>query len=326
MVLNLMAFGRVPAWAIALAILAPGSANGQASERRTASEQASADESSRDGWIGIRFDATIGELGAGRFEMLVTEVYRGGPADLAGIQVGDRLIPAGPAAPFSTWIRSVADAGPGHSIRLHRKRAGQETTVVVVAGRRPPDLPPVPVHRYEGARRRIHAATDSMLVAVTVTMDSLLARRGATRWVDTIFDARDWIDTLAALELEFLNALRAGVVQRARIDEPGGDGPPAAGAALFAAVMGGAELRDMTRDLGRHFGTDEGVLVTSVTPASSAASTGFRAGDVVVAAAGTPLATASVLRATLESAPASVRIDVIRNGERIALFYPARTR
>ncbi len=329
--LGLVSTRRTLALAAVLAILVPASANGQeAGGGRAASNRLATDEiGGEDGWIGIRFNATASSLGSAPFEMLVTEVYRGGPADLAGIRAGDRLAPADPVAPYLAWVRSVVNAGPGSSVRLRLRRAGQEQDVVVVTGRRPPSLPPAPVYRYEVVRSRIYAATDSMLVAVTLRGDSLLragsllAGNAGLAWADTVFDARSWIDTLVARELDFLAELRAAWVDGAETAGLGGAGRPSGSATLFAAVMGGAQLRDMTRGLARHFGTSEGVLVIRVTPASPAANAGFRAGDVVVAAGGRPLATASALRAALRNASAPLRLDLIRNGERIALFHPA---
>lgn len=93
---------------------------------------------------------------------------------------------------------------------------------------------------------------------------------------------------------------------------------------LGSVVLGGARVRTLSSALGRYFGIEQGVLILEVVTMSPARSAGFRPGDVVVAVAGSEVATLSQLRFQLSVAELPVQVAVVRKGERIELTYPVR--
>ncbi len=82
----------------------------------------------------------------------------------------------------------------------------------------------------------------------------------------------------------------------------------------------GAGLQAVSRDLAEALGLDRpaGALVTHVRPGSPAAEAGIRAGDVITAVGGRPVADpkAFAYRFTTRNLGGAVRLDVIRNGRK----------
>jgi serine protease DegQ len=70
---------------------------------------------------------------------LITEVFRGTPADKAGIRLGDILVAVDgkPVTDSSSMLNLVAGLNPGRQATLKVVRSQQETDVKVVVGRRP---------------------------------------------------------------------------------------------------------------------------------------------------------------------------------------------
>ena len=94
--------------------------------------------------------------------------------------------------------------------------------------------------------------------------------------------------------------------------------------AMAPVVLGGAEVRTVSRELGRYFGVEQGVVILEVITLSPARRAGFRPGDVIVAVADNEVATLPQLRAYLSAARLPVQVAVVRRGERIELIYPVR--
>ncbi len=82
----------------------------------------------------------------------------------------------------------------------------------------------------------------------------------------------------------------------------------------------GAELESLEDQLAEHFGVEEGVLVRSVDPNSTAGRAGLRAGDVIISTAGetirTPRQFRRVIRSTDEE---TMEIEVVRDREKKTL-------
>jgi serine protease DegQ len=70
---------------------------------------------------------------------LITEVFRGTPADKAGIKLGDILVAVEgkPVTDSSSMLNLVAALNPGKQATLKVMRRQQETDVKVIVGRRP---------------------------------------------------------------------------------------------------------------------------------------------------------------------------------------------
>jgi membrane-associated protease RseP (regulator of RpoE activity) len=64
---------------------------------------------------------------------------------------------------------------------------------------------------------------------------------------------------------------------------------------VFTTAVAGARVETLSEGLGKAFGLKEGVLVMQVPPGSPAFVSGLRDGDVIISAAGTPVATARQL-------------------------------
>jgi serine protease DegQ len=96
------------------------------------------------GWIGVGVQDMTRELSES-FKLpeirgaLITEVFRGTPADKAGIKLGDILVAVEgkPVIDSSTMLNLVAALNPGKHAMFRVVRAQQETDVRVVVGRRP---------------------------------------------------------------------------------------------------------------------------------------------------------------------------------------------
>ena len=96
------------------------------------------------GWIGVGVQDMTKEL-SDSFKLpeirgaLITEVFRGTPADKAGIKLGDILVgvEGKPVTDSSTMLNLVAALNPGKQATLTVVRAQQETDIKVTVGRRP---------------------------------------------------------------------------------------------------------------------------------------------------------------------------------------------
>ena len=96
------------------------------------------------GWIGVGVQDMTKELSES-FKLpeirgaLITEVFRGTPADKAGIKLGDILVSVEgkPVSDSATMLNLVSALNPGKQATLKVVRSNQETDVKVVVGRRP---------------------------------------------------------------------------------------------------------------------------------------------------------------------------------------------
>jgi putative serine protease PepD len=96
------------------------------------------------GWIGVGVQDMTRELSES-FKLpeirgaLITEVFRGTPADKAGVKLGDILISVEgrPVTDSSSMLNLVAALNPGKQATLKVVRSQQQTDIKVVIGRRP---------------------------------------------------------------------------------------------------------------------------------------------------------------------------------------------
>ncbi len=96
------------------------------------------------GWIGVGVQDMTKELSES-FRLpqirgaLITEVFRGTPADKAGVKLGDILVAVEgkPVTDSSTMLNLVSALNPGKQATLKIVRSQQETDINVVIGRRP---------------------------------------------------------------------------------------------------------------------------------------------------------------------------------------------
>jgi len=96
------------------------------------------------GWIGVGVQDITKELAesfklAAASGVLITQVERGGPADKAGVKLGDILLAVnGKAVPdTTTMLNLIASRQPGEQATLKLTRNQAETELTVTIGRRP---------------------------------------------------------------------------------------------------------------------------------------------------------------------------------------------
>jgi S1-C subfamily serine protease len=100
------------------------------------------------GWIGVEVQEitpTVAEsfkLGSTR-GALVAGVYRGGPADKAGVKPGDVLteIQGKPVIDPPAMLNLVAALEPGSSAKMKLRRQGRDISASITVGRRPKPQP-----------------------------------------------------------------------------------------------------------------------------------------------------------------------------------------
>ena len=96
------------------------------------------------GWIGVGVQDVTKEL-ADSFKLatakgvLITQVVRGGPADKAGVKLGDILVAVNDSqlSDSSTMLNLIAGLKPGEQARLKLMREQAATELQVTVGRRP---------------------------------------------------------------------------------------------------------------------------------------------------------------------------------------------
>jgi C-terminal processing protease CtpA/Prc len=81
-------------------------------------------------------------------------------------------------------------------------------------------------------------------------------------------------------------------------------------------AVAGAELSELNPELARYFRVDDGVLVLQVSRSTPAARAGLQGGDVIVRAAGRTVASVADLRRAFGDDEGSVRVEVVRQGQR----------
>lgn len=240
------------------------------------------------GWIGLRLDIVSQSV-------VVTDVYRNGPADRGGVRPGDMVVAVAgtPLADPSGWTRAVSGLTPSQALQLTVVRDGGERALTIVAGLRPPSMDAdLAAERFARARSRLFHAMDSLLRVLSNGEAELGGRAG-----------------------------------------PGEVGASVSGAALGLQarsprvrwspfVFGGARARNLSAELGRYFGVHTGVLVTDVLASTPAAFAGFLPGDVIVSLADRELQTLTELRTALSDSPVPYELTVIRRGARVLVRYP----
>ena len=240
------------------------------------------------GWIGVRFDVASQSV-------VVSEVFRSGPADRGGVRPGDVVAAVdGASVAGGGLARAVSGLVPGQMLRLTVVREGAEHRLTVVATRRPASIDAeLAADRFAQAQSRLFRTMDSLLRVLSTGEAELGGGGGPT-------------------------AERSGVAARAVTGLR--SMPPRASRSPF--VLGGARARDLSAELGRYFGVGAGVLVTDVLATTPAAMAGFQPGDVIVSLAGRELQTLTELRAALRSSPVPYDLTVVRQGSRVVVRYP----
>ncbi|MEM8733014.1 MAG: PDZ domain-containing protein [Planctomycetota bacterium] len=107
----------------------------------------------------------VGEDQGGR--VALTQVTAKGPADKAGLQVGDVVLSFNETEPkdYADWIKATADLAIGDKVALKIERDGKEESVVVELGKKPGTGPTSSA--YMGIRGQNQASGGAILSSVT---------------------------------------------------------------------------------------------------------------------------------------------------------------
>ncbi len=299
------------------------------------------------GWIGVRFDlSTVTGPGAGRnppsSAILITEVYRSGPADLGGLLPGDRVLTVdGRSLPtYDAWMRYLANVAPGQTLRLRLDRNNREQEATIVVGPRPSSMSPESVlDRAARVRERLFRSIDSLLEAVVadgqengLRFRSGVFPRGLLQADSELVQEGSEEDSLSRFPMAEGQVLNEGGLRPAAADEgpawsrgsEDSEWPRLLSPYILEGsfILGGARARSLTEELGHYFGVPSGVLLTDVINLSPAWRAGLRPGDVIVSADDRSLATVAELRGVLAGTPVPFELTVIRRGTTRRLWYP----
>jgi len=307
----------------------------------TAAAQDRVRVSDEGGWLGVRLDASMTVLptaDSAHFEIVITDVYRSGPADLGGVIPGDRVVAVngGRLSTWEAWFNAVSNLGAGQTLHLTVRRGGDEQDVSIVAGTRPTTLQPViAMERFVDAQARMSRHIDSLFQVVVDWGDvaDVVLSAEQRLWEATramIAEARVEVDAGAAERrlrdpMEPPDAGGGGGPGVRRVEVVESTRPPLLAPFILSTpvVFGGAFVRDLTDDWGQqYFGVESGVLVTNVLDLSPAAGAGLRAGDVITAVGSEAAATVMQLRVLLTQAAFPVELTVVRQGDRLSIAYP----
>ncbi len=293
------------------------------------------------GWLGIRLDASMTvtpTADSAHFEIVITDVYRSGPADLGGVIPGDRVVAVngGPLLTWEAWLNAVSNLGAGQTLHLTVRRGTGEQDVSIVAGTRPTTLQPaIVMERFVDAQARMSRHIDSLFQVVVDWGDLADGVLSAEQrlWEATramISEVREEMDAGEAEQrlrdpMEPPDAGGGGGPGARRIEVVESTRPPLLAPFILSTpvVFGGAFVRDLTPAVGQqYFGVESGVLVTNVLDLSPAAWAGLRSGDVITAIGSEAAGTVMQLRVLLTQAVFPVELTVVREGDRLSIAYP----
>ena len=149
-------------------------------------------------------------------------------------------------------------------------------------------------------------------------MDSLFS--DSTRWRAFSLEGQEWPRVFGFGDSLRVVAPRSGTWSY----EVRGDGP--VWRAFGAQAVAGARLQEVQGELAAalQLGAPEGLLVLEVPDATPARRAGLQAGDLIIRAAGEPVATVEELRRAVQRTPRGeeVALEVLRRGQRVRLSLP----
>ena len=304
---------------VALLLAAAGPAAAQTAAPRPAPTPA------EPGWIGFWYASS------GAPWVVVERVERGSPAQRAGLAAGDTVVAVNGRTPGAEGLGAMGRGlRVGDAVRLVVRRGGLQRRFAVVAAARPESLAVSLRFVTDSVQRTIMRSVDSARLAVVRGLPEPAAPAPTVVVAPTpplpdpasgqpfhMFVAASSDALLAQLDL-VRDAQRAPPLPRAA------PAPPALSPwVLGADRVAGARLTPLNEGLATYFGTGEGLLVVEVAPGTPAGEAGLVPGDVLLEAAGRPLADLADLRAALaRAAGRPAALQVLRRGKRFETRLP----
>jgi membrane-associated protease RseP (regulator of RpoE activity) len=314
--------GHTFTWAL-LGLLIPSLIVAQRSGSRTTE--------SRPGWLGIRCNVMIVRDG-GRTNVTVEvgEVLAGSPAEQSGLKRGDRIVRIDGRTLSQDNCGAIGrDIEVGDTVRLQMQDGDRTRTVTIIAAERPAEYfslwrAPLPddfvwSFRGDSVRRMMRLQLDSALLRIDRVFGDTVWEfpRGTFRYgfrLDTLARLMPFGDTVGGRRLRVEVLPRPGEMPRFDIERF---------EMLGLRSVGGAQFTEVNPGLAQYFGTDEGLLVTSVAPGTPAARAGLEAGDVLTRINGQPVDDVSDFRTAIQRrGDQPLKLEIVRMKKSMTLdFY-----
>lgn len=282
-------------------------------------------KTARAGYLGLRFEEVAERDDQTGDRIMVRDVSRDSPAEKAGVQVGDEILRVNGLVPtngkFGALARTLVE---GDTVRLRIKRAGKERDLTVVAAARPAN--------FGYMTREIVIAPDSVRHLMLRFLDSARVHLDSLRLPsihilpggDSSIDVqimplhpmlRDSVWTYGDSTMVRIFRGRPGA-RGELFDRELGPWTAFRSVELGARSVAGAELTELDPAMHDYFKVERGLLVLRVAPETPADRAGLQPGDVVVKARDRNVLRVSDLRAIVASNPESVKLEVVRKGDR----------
>ena len=210
-----------------------------------------------------------------------------------------------------SWL-GIVMATPEEARQLHENDENQQPGVLVRA-----ITPEGPASRSTLEPGDIIAAVDGKSISSTAQLRSEIGRKRSGK--EVVLDVlRDKKSLIVKVKPEAMPDQPMSAMNR-RGGQPEWSAP---------GRSDGATLKPLTKELAKEYdvkGVAEGILVADVEENSLAQKLGLRAGDVVTAVNGEPVATPKEFRQALKSSKEKgAKIKLVREGARTFLFYKNR--
>lgn len=283
--------------------------------------------------VGAMLGMSVSVSGSDRdtLGLLISNITRGGPADDAGVDEGNRLAAInGVSLRIDRESVGQRDASDGVFRRLARElaelRSGDDVTlrvfgsgrfrnvtlhpVVPATARTAGRTPPVPAPDPAPAGEADDAREPASIAAVA---DGIAALQAQLRTLEQKEGATATLDSLARIEQDL------GAIRRRLRDLQGGADRRSLARAPAGDAIEGLSVSAVADDLAPYFGdgSEAGLLVLKVDDSWSP----LRAGDVILRVNGSP-ATTERLRAARDARRA-ITLDVLRRKRELALTVDA---
>jgi predicted metalloprotease with PDZ domain len=229
----------------------------------------------------------------------VHEVIDDSAAEEAGLERGDVIVSLDgeSVGDFGDLHQLVSQFGPGETVRIGYLRDGDEQSVRVEMGRRPP---------------RIAVEIDRPLFIVSDET------RGRIRGTMTL-DEDDRLDEFYVCDGDECRFSTERIWYRMDCIE---SSCPTYRVNFWGRPMLGVHITEITEELREHFGADPdtGVLIAKVIEGSPAERAGVEVGDLIVAVEGRLIEESSDIKRALKGREGDVvEVEVIRDGRSVAL-------